>query len=141
MNWGVKVLIGMGTFMSFIIVLVVIMFNSKTDALVDNDYYEKGINYNKVYNLKEQVNLDHARPEIALSDKTIGLTFTQQAKGNLKLMRTSDKRLDKTMPFETDQNRQILIPAVNLPKGSWRLIIEWESLSKKYLYEQEINIK
>lgn len=141
MNWGVKVLIGMGTFMSFITVLVVIMFNSKTDALVDNDYYEKGINYNKVYNLKEQVNIDHARPEIALSHQTIGLIFTEQAKGNIKLMRTSDKRLDRAMPFETDQNRQVIIPAVNLPKGSWRLIIEWESLSKKYLYEQEINIK
>jgi len=141
MNWGVKVLIGMGTFMSFITVLVVIMFNSKTDALVDNDYYEKGINYNKVYNLKEQVNIDHARPEIALSHQTIGLIFKKQAKGNIKLMRTSDKRLDRAMPFETDQNRQVIIPAVNLPKGSWRLIIEWESLSKKYLYEQEINIK
>ena len=141
MNWGVKVLIGMGTFMSFITVLVVIMFNSKTDALVDNDYYEKGINYNKVYNLKEQVNLDHAKPEIAVSDETIGLTFKKQAKGNVRLMRTSDKRMDRAMPFETDQNRQVLIPAVNLPKGSWRVIIEWESLSKKYLYEQEINIK
>jgi hypothetical protein len=141
MNWGVKVLIGMGTFMSFITVLVVIMFNSKTDALVDNDYYEKGINYNKVYNLKEQVNLDHAKPEIVVSGETIGLTFKKQAKGNVRLMRTSDKRLDRAMPFETNQTKQVFIPAVNLPKGSWRLIIEWESLSKKYLYEQEINIK
>ena len=141
MNWGVKVLIGMGTFMSFITVLVVIMFNSKTDALVDNDYYEKGINYNKVYNLKEQVNLDHAKPKIAVSGETIGLTFMKQAKGNVRLMRTSDKRLDRAMSFETDQNKQVLITAVNLQKGSWRLIIEWESLSEKYLYEQEINIK
>ncbi|MGY0040723.1 FixH family protein [Pedobacter sp. NJ-S-72] len=141
MNWGVKVLIGMGTFMSFITVLVVIMFNSKTDALADNDYYEKGINYNKVYNLKEQVNLDHAKPGIVISSETIRLTFKKQAKGNVRLMRTSDKRLDRAMPFETNQNKQVLIPAVNLPKGSWRLIIEWESLSKKYLYEQEINIK
>lgn len=141
MNWGVKVLIGMGTFMSFITVLVVIMFNSKTDALVDNDYYEKGINYNKVYNLKEQVNLDHAKPGLAVTGEAIGLTFTEQAKGNVRLMRTSDKRMDRAMPFETDQNRQVLIPAVDLPKGSWRIIIEWESLSKKYLYEQEINIK
>lgn len=131
----------MGTFMSFIIVLVVIMFNSKTDALVDNDYYEKGINYDKVYKLKEQVNIDHAKPEIMVSKATISLVFNEQAKGNLRLMRTSDKRLDRAMDFETDQNRKVLIPAQHLPKGSWRLIVEWESQSKKYLIEQEINIK
>ncbi|WP_367865818.1 FixH family protein [Pedobacter sp. WC2423] len=141
MNWGIKVLLGMGTFMSFIIVLVVIMFNSKTDALVDNDYYEKGINYDKVYKLKEQVNIDHAKPEIVVSRETISLVFKEQAKGNLRLMRTSDKRLDRAMPFETDQNRKVLIPAQHLPKGSWRLIVEWESQSEKYLIEQEINIK
>lgn len=131
----------MGTFMSFIIVLVVIMFNSKTDALVDNDYYEKGINYNQVYNLKEQVNLDHAKPEITVNKEIISLVFIDQAKGNIRLMRTSDKRLDKTMSFETDQENRVSIPAENLPKGSWRLITEWESQSKKYLYEQEISIR
>ncbi|QNK61895.1 FixH family protein [Pedobacter sp. PAMC26386] len=141
MNWGVKVLIGMGMFMSFITVLVVIMFTSKTDALVDNDYYEQGINYNRIYNLKEQVNIDHAKPEVIVSKEIILLIFTTQAKGNIKLMRTSDKQMDRAMPFETDQNLQVLIPAMNLPKGSWRLIIEWESQSKKYLYTQEINIK
>ncbi|MBB5634126.1 hypothetical protein HDF26_003212 [Pedobacter cryoconitis] len=141
MNWGVKILIGMGTFMSFIIVLVVIMFNSKTDALVDNDYYEKGINYDQVYNLKEQVNLDHAKPKITAGKENLELVFTEQAKGNLRLMRTSDKRMDRAMPFETNPEKQVLVPVMNLPKGSWRLIIEWESLSKKYLCEQEINIR
>lgn len=47
MNWGTKLIMGMLSFMSFIIVLAVLMFNSKPDPLVDEDYYEKGLNYDK----------------------------------------------------------------------------------------------
>ncbi len=141
MNWGTKAALGLGTFMTFIIVLSVIMFNSKTDALVDNDYYEQGINYNKVYNLKEQVKRDQATPEVTVNTKAISVIFKEQAKGNVRLMRTSDKRLDRKLSFETDSNKQVFIPATTLQKGSWRLIIEWKSQAKKYLCEQEINIK
>ncbi|MBB6500109.1 FixH family protein [Pedobacter cryoconitis] len=141
MNWGIKITIGLASFMSFIIVLAVIMFNSKTDALVDNDYYEKGINYNQVYNLKEQVKHDQAKPLVKVNTEVISLLFKEQAKGRIRLMRTSDKRMDRVMPLETNADRQVFIPVSALQKGSWRLIIEWESQHKKYLDEREISIR
>jgi hypothetical protein len=140
MNWGTKIVLGMATFMIFIVVLGLIMFNSKKDALVDNDYYEKGINYNKVYNRKEQTNIDHAQPEISVNQDMIIVKFVSGAQGTARLMRTSDKDLDKTMPFESNINRQLIIPARNLKKGAWRLIIEWVSNEKSYMYEQEITL-
>jgi len=140
MNWGTKIVLGLAAFMIFIVVLGLIMFNSKKDALVDNDYYEKGINYNKVYNRKEQTNTDHARPEVSANQEMIIVTFVHNAKGTARLMRTSDKELDKTIPFESNINRQLIIPARNLKKGSWRLIIEWVSNEKSYMYEQEITL-
>ncbi|SDZ94929.1 FixH family protein [Pedobacter hartonius] len=140
MNWGTKIVLGLATFMIFIVVLGLIMFNSKKDALVDNDYYEKGINYNKVYNRKEQTNTDHARPEVSANQEMIIVKFVHNAKGTARLMRTSDKELDKTIPFESNINRQLIIPARNLKKGSWRLIIEWVSDEKSYMYEQEITL-
>lgn len=141
MNWGTKVILGLATFMGFIIVLAVIMFNSKTDALVDNDYYEKGINYNQVYNRKEQVYLDQAKPVITVTPENITLTFKQEARGTVRLMRTADKKLDRVFPFENTTDRSFHIPAAGLRTGSWRLIVDWVSTDKSYLYEQEIKLK
>jgi hypothetical protein len=140
MNWGTKIILGMASFMLFIVVLVLIMFNSKKDALVDTDYYEKGINYNKVYNRKEQTKTDHAEPEISANQDMVIIRFKHPAKGTAGLMRTSDKALDKSLTFESNMNNQVIIPAGHLKKGAWRLIIEWTSDEKSYLYEQEITL-
>jgi hypothetical protein len=140
MNWGTKLILGMASFMLFIVALVLIMFNSKKDALVDTDYYEKGIQYNKVYNRKEQTKNDHAAPEVSANRDMIIIRFKDPAKGTAALMRTSDKALDKTLPFESNMNNQVIIPAGRLKSGSWRLILEWISNDKSYLYEQEITL-
>ncbi len=50
-------------FMSFILVLAVLMFRSDTDALVEKDYYEKGLRYDETYRLKAQVLLGQRRPQ------------------------------------------------------------------------------
>jgi len=141
MNWGTKIILGLASFMIFIVVLGIMMFNSKKDALVDTDYYEKGINYNQTYNSKEQTQTDHAKPGILINQDMLLLTFTQKAAGTIKLMRTSDKNLDIAIPFTSNVNQQVIVPAANLQKGSWRLIITWASNAKNYLYEQEITIK
>lgn len=141
MNWGTKVVLGLATFIGFIVILAVIMFNSKTDALVDTDYYEKGINYNQVYNRKERVYLDQVKPVVAVTPENITITFKQEAKGTARLMRTADKKLDRVFPFESTTDRVFHIPAVGLRTGSWRLIVDWVSNNKSYLYEQEIKLK
>jgi len=141
MNWGTKLVLGLASFMIFIIALVVMMFSSKKDALVDTDYYEKGINYNQTYNSKEQTKSDHAMPQVVINQDMLLLTFKAEAAGTVKLMRTADKNLDKSIPFKTNLNHQVILPSANLRKGSWRLIIEWNSAKKNYLYEQEITIK
>jgi hypothetical protein len=140
MNWGTKLILGMASFMLFIVALVLIMFNSKKDALVDTDYYEKGIQYNKVYNRKEQTKNDHAAPEVSTNRDMIIIRFKDPAKGTAALMRTSDKALDKILPFESNMNNQLIIPAGRLKSGSWRLILEWISNDKSYLHEQEITL-
>ncbi|WP_316789061.1 FixH family protein [Pedobacter frigoris] len=140
MNWGTKLMIGMGMFMTFIIVLAVLMFNSKTDALVDIDYYEKGLNYNQEYTGKEQVKTDNAAPEIQLSTESIVLKFKNIAVGNLRLMRVSDKKMDKKISFETNADYEFMVPTTDIAKGRWRLIISWKSKEKSYLYEQEVNL-
>lgn len=140
-NWGTKLVIGMVSFMTFIVVLAVMMFNSKPDALVDNDYYEKGLNYNADYNLKEQVKADHAAPEILVLPGEILLTFKAAAEGKVKIVRPSDKRMDKVLNFKTDAAYRSAIPSEEIAKGRWKLIITWNSAGKSYLDEQEVMVK
>lgn len=140
-NWGTKLVIGMACFMSFIIILAIKMFNSAPDALVDNDYYEKGLNYDTEYHLKEQVKTDHAQPEIQVGKEGMILTFITAAEGKVNMVRTSDKRMDKVIQIKTDEQHRAGIPLTGIAKGRWKLIINWNSDGKSYLDEQEVTVE
>lgn len=140
-NWGTKLVIGMICFMSFIIVLAIKMFNSSPDALVDNDYYEKGLNYDKEYHLKEQVKKDQAKPVVEVNAEGIILTFKASAEGKVNMVRTADKRMDKVIQIHTDEQHRAAIPLTGIAKGRWKLIINWKSAGKFYLDEQEVTIE
>jgi hypothetical protein len=140
MNWGTKLVIGMLSFMTFIVVLGVLMFNSKTDALVDNDYYEKGLSYNADYNRKEQVKTDNAGPQISVDRQNITLSFKTEASGIINLRRNSDKSMDQRIALQTDEKNLATIPLKGIAKGQWHIIVSWISDGKSYLDEQEIHI-
>jgi hypothetical protein len=141
MNWGTKIVIGMLSFMSFILVLMVLMLRSDTDTLVENDYYEKGLKYDETYRLKEQVLLDNAKPEVSITEKSMTVAFKAASRGTIKLVRTSDQRQDRFLNFQTEEGNKIEIPLARLPDGQWKLIVNWKSRDgKAYLNEQEVII-
>ena len=127
--------------MSFIVVLGILMFNSKDDALVDKDYYEKGLDYDKDYNRKEQVKKDDAVPELSVLADELLITFKAAAEGELKLIRNSDQRMDKKAVISTDQHQQVKIPLKGISKGRWKIILSWTTDGKAYLNEQEVMIR
>jgi hypothetical protein len=83
MNWGTKLIIGMLLFMSFIVVLGVLMVRSDNDALVETNYYEKGLNYDQEYAAKTQVGKDQASPVTSITAAQISIQFKTSAKGKL----------------------------------------------------------
>lgn len=141
MNWGTKLIIGMLSFMTFIVVLAVLMIRSETDALVDQDYYERGLNYDHEFSLKEQVIKDKALPTITVSDKNVTITFKTEAFGTLKIMRTAKKSMDRMMSFKTDNEKNVILTSKDLVKGNWKFIMQWKaSNGNAYLNEQEVLI-
>jgi hypothetical protein len=138
MNWGIKIALGLGVFMTFIMVLAYFMMTSKNDDLVDADYYEKGINYNVDYEKKSRVAKDQATPEVLIADQQLMITFVQEATGTVKLIRTADKAMDKNMILKTDSLNQFIIPIKGLATGLWKLQIDWNSNGGSYLYEKEV---
>lgn len=139
MNWGIKIVIGMGLFIAFIVALGVIMVNSENDALVDTDYYEKGLEYNSEYKLKEQAIKDNATPQITVNQRSVEIKFKTPSAGSVKMMRTSDKKMDRVLKFKTDSLSILNLLTDDLAKGQWRVIIEWKNgKGTSYLDEQEV---
>ena len=95
MNWGTKIVLGMIAFMLFIIAMVVYMFSVHgNDALVDEDYYEKGINYNQEYNAIQNVLFDKTEPNLSITKNQIIIKLKDSANYEIKLMRPSTVKDD-----------------------------------------------
>jgi len=138
MNWGTRIIIGMGSFMVFILGLGWFMVTSDQDGLVENDYYEKGLRYDENYRLKQQVIKDNAAPEVNVVQGILSIQFRSASRGDIQLICLADKSMDRKLSFNTSSDNSVKMNGVSLQKGAWRLKINWESNGKYYLSEKEI---
>ncbi|KQC00624.1 FixH family protein [Pedobacter sp. Hv1] len=142
MNWGTKIVLGMVAFMLFIIAMVIYMFNVHgNDALVEEDYYEKGINYNQEYNAKQQVIDDKAEPIITVNENQIIIQLKDSATYELKLMRPASAKDDIRIKGTTiGQANLILLDRKHQHTGLWFLELKWNSNQKAYLFKKNITL-
>lgn len=139
MNWGKGIVIGLIAFMMFILAMGVRMMSNQTDDY-DHDYYEKGLTFDVDYKKETQVVADNARPQIEITADSLKAIFKNVSTGIIHFARPSDRRMDRTLHFETDKDGKFA-SKFNLPtKGRWNLVFEWQSNKKSYLYQQEVTI-
>lgn len=48
MNWGTKIVVALALFMALMVTFGIYMVSSDTDSLVAEDYYERGLNYDRL---------------------------------------------------------------------------------------------
>lgn len=142
MNWGTKVVLGMIAFMVFIVAMVVYMFSVHgNDALVDEDYYEKGINYNQEFNARQNMLDDGAVPKVEITGKLIRIRLKDSASYELKLMRPSTVKDDvKDSGSTVSDSNLIIISTANMHKGLWFLELKWRTGGKDYLFKKNITL-
>ncbi|MDF3078947.1 MAG: nitrogen fixation protein FixH [Sphingobacteriaceae bacterium] len=141
MNWGKKLIIGMVLFMIFIVSLGAIMImRNGDDALIENDYYEKGQNFNKDYQLKQNAIDDEVIPAIVVNEYGIIITFPVPVKYQMLFRRPSDYHMDKMMNGFTDEDRKVQIAKGQLEPGRWMMRIQYTAKGKDYLFETEIEM-
>lgn len=126
--------------MAFIITLTVIMIRSDSDDLVDQDYYQKGIEYDKDYIRKNRVKEDDAEPEINVG-KNMNVTFRNPAKGTIRFLHSSDQTKDKVINIDSGEENKIDIPLNEFSAGRWKVILEWKSSDREYLFQKDIIIQ
>src|SRR5690606_18345596 len=127
-----RIIVGLGAFIIFIVGSGIYMVTKNTDTLEEEDYYEKSLAYDEVYNRKQNVLDDAAKPHVRVQNDTLYITFKNNAnKGELQFKRPSDGALDVTLPFATSSTHYQL-PVSTFKRGNWNLEISWQGSGTAY---------
>ena len=144
-NWGKGIVLGMLTFMSFILYMVITMSTSKkySHDLVTNEYYAKEMAY--------QTEIDAEANTKKLSKSISGIktpqgwliTFPEEIDsfntyGKVMLYRPSNQELDFDILLKLTDSK-LLIPDYILIDGRWNITIEFTQNEINYLYKKSIN--
>ncbi len=142
MNWGTKIVMGMFAFMMFIVAMVIYMFHMHgRDALIEENYYEKGINYNAEYDAKQHVLQDDAKPKITITNTQVVIQLKDSAQYELKLMRPANSNDDvKQKGNTTGTSYLILVDRTKMAKGMWFINLSWGTNGKTYLFKNNITL-
>ncbi|WP_406826702.1 FixH family protein [Pedobacter sp. KACC 23697] len=142
MNWGTKIVMGMVAFMMFIVTMVIYMFHVHgRDALIEENYYEKGINYNAEYNAKQNVLNDDATPKIIITHAQMVIQLKDSAQYELVLMRPANSNDDvKRKGNTTGTSNLIVVDRTKMPSGMWFINLSWRTGGKTYLFKNNITL-
>lgn len=138
MNWGKGIIIGMVLFMGFIITLVTIMMRQKVD-LVQEDYYQQELEYNKQYDAESNYLSARKTIEIGSNADTLLLHFPvdfQTGKATIQLQRPNNKEQD--LAFTIDAGEQVKIPLKRIEKGQFKCIVSGIYRGKAYQTSQQL---
>jgi len=143
-NWGTGVVIGFGSFMTFILFFVfLVQSNSKYDnELVADDYYKQE---SKVQSDIESQTLSNAlktKLKVVKTAEGLQIIFPadidyKKINGTISLYRPSNQKLD----FETKislSNPIMLIPNHKLVSGLWEISINWKVDEVAYLNKETV---
>ena len=144
-NWGTGIAI---FYTLFVIVMVGMVIKSTYNKaqLVQEDYYNKDINYEEFR--KKRQNGDKFSKVIfvdyAVSDNVIKIKFPASKKdvqGDLTLFRPSNAKMDKIFSLDFDEKGEMDIPVDRtMADGLWKVKIEWKDQGIDYYNEKDIVI-
>ncbi|WP_394972984.1 FixH family protein [uncultured Croceitalea sp.] len=143
-NWGTAIVIAFVTFISFILVFVVLMSmdNRANHDLVTEEYYKAELEYQKEIDAENNANENSAVLNIKKTKQGLLVAFPekvdfQKVKGKISLYRPSNKHLDFDLELNLS-NAHLLIPEKRLLDGRWDIKVFWEYEGETYLYKESI---
>jgi hypothetical protein len=142
MNWGKWIIVSFISFAAFIATLVVVCVRQDVN-LVSKDYYKDELAYqNQITRLTNAASLT-AKPEITLSGNELQVHFSQFQsikKGELKLFRPSDEKLDQQFMVEASVDSVQHFTLKDVHKGMYKARLRWTMEEKEYYLEKIIII-
>ena len=141
-NWGTGIVIALVVMIGGMIFLVSIAIRQDYD-LVDNDYYQKSVNYQQHI---EEVKNTEALPEkirLEQTDDSIRLTFPKLSaisdySGNIHFYSPVEEKRDETIKLKLTDNYSQSIALKSLKSGRYTVKIDWSANKVSYYQEEEI---
>jgi len=139
-NWGTKLAFFALAFMAFIVTMVIMI--SRTDVpLVEEAYYEKGIQYQEQIqssnNIDSLLNFSIVENQVKITNSS----STDLVNGKLKFYRPNDPSSDKIYTIRLDTQAVSEIDLSQFKRGKWKLALEWQRLGVNYTQQKEVQLK
>lgn len=142
MNWGKWIIVAFVAFAGFIATLVVVCVKQDI-SLVSKDYYKEELNYDQ--QIARLTNADEltTKPYVVKTSDALVITypdFSRITKGELKLFRPSDSKLDKSFTINPANGETQAIDIKDMPRGMYKAQLQWSMNGKEYFIEEIINL-
>lgn len=141
-GWGTRLLIGMGSFILFLIILFAVLINNRQEIVVD-DYYPRELKYQEVISLKQNYASLGEQIQLSFVSEGLQIILPQKLKelpvsGSIWFYAPDDKAADFVLPLGVDSTGRQLIPSPLLVKSRYRLKITWKAGTTGYYFESEV---
>ncbi|MFA9214144.1 MAG: FixH family protein [Candidatus Methylacidiphilales bacterium] len=143
-TWGTKLVALTVLFMCFIVFMVIKMVNQDV-ALIENDYYEKGENYQATIDENKGADSLILFEIINVNSQTV-LRIENRAhrtisNAQLSLKYLANKTKDKTFEVQIGDSIPTNIDISNFEKGNWVGNLNWTDNSGKHYLEKNFDLK
>lgn len=143
-SWGTGIVIAIIIFVIVVLAQTFYLMNQKVD-LVEEDYYKKGIEYQKNIDVQKKSSELSEPVKFAFDGQYLIINFPKELSdnkisGEILLYRPSDSGLDIKLPISTDSLSQV-IPVSNLKKGFWRVKLKWQYDGQDFYDENSFRVE
>jgi hypothetical protein len=142
MNWGKWIIVAFLLFAGFIATLVTVCMRQDVN-LVSKDYYKDELAYQDQISRINNANELNEKPVIKSSGNFLEVDFNQFGqleKGELKLFRPSDSKMDKVFVIQPTAASKQIFALDGLGKGMYRARMKWQMNGKEYFVETIVTI-
>jgi hypothetical protein len=143
-NWGYAMVF---LLVSFMVYIISFMVRINISELVSDEYYSQGVNYQSTIEAENNYFALNTKPIINYSNDEINVLFplkkfnSNSINGTIELFRPSDAKQDIKFPIILDEKNVQRIPTINLEKGKYYFILDWQSNNTRFRHKQSIKIK
>ncbi|MEQ9592950.1 MAG: FixH family protein [Cyclobacteriaceae bacterium] len=140
MNFGKWIFVSFVLFTAFIATLVTVCVRQDIN-LVSADYYQEELVHEQKMNQIQNANNLKSKPLISVEGSVVSVSFddfNKIEKGELKILRPSDARLDRRFKLSASQTQVRQFTLENSSKGLYRASMQWRMDGKDFYYEKLI---
>lgn len=144
-NWGWKIALLYGSFVSFMLFMVYKASNEKVE-LVTKNYYEEELNYQSRIDRILFTDSMKVKPEWQVKGNEVAMLFPKKDEqesitGNIHFYCPADEKRDFNFPFTVKDQKELDIKDEKLRHGTYKMQIDWKQGKSDFYTEGVVTIQ